>query len=345
MIKIGTLLMILFLVSCESSSSENDALLDSSDIETSEVINTDNQETEMDTQKEEDNLNLLEGDENIGDAKERASLTRKTEEIKSTTQKDEKEITNNIEEDTNVKENDTSSEKPMSVTQVKPISEKQEEKTPSNLHEAFDQFLSEFVATDGSVNYAGIKKSPGKLNTYLKTLESNPVQSSWSKNKKLAYWINAYNAFTIKRIIDNYPLKSIMDLDGGKTWDVKWIKLGDKVYSLNQIEHEIIRPQFKDARIHFAVNCAAKSCPPLYNKAYTEENVNRYLEKRTIQFINNASYNQISNKVVEISKIFEWYQEDFGELKDYLNKYLKDKEVSKKVTVTFKEYNWSLNKQ
>jgi hypothetical protein len=134
-----------------------------------------------------------------------------------------------------------------------------------------------------------------------------------------------------------------MDLDNGKTWDVKWIKLGGKTYSLNQIEHEIIRPQFKDARIHFAVNCAAKSCPPLYNKAYTEENVNRYLEKRTIQFINDNKYNSISTKKAEISKIFEWYQEDFGDLITYLNKYLKQEDISKKAKVSFKEYDWSLN--
>lgn len=218
-----------------------------------------------------------------------------------------------------------------------------EEDAPGGLHDLFDKVLQEYVSASGKVNYAGLKSHPRKLTVYLKMLADNPVETSWSRNKKLAYWINAYNAFTIKRILDNYPLNSIMDLDNGKTWDVKWIKLGGKTYSLNQIEHEIIRPQFKDARIHFAVNCAAKSCPPLYNKAYTEENVNRYLEKRTIQFINDNKYNSISTKKAEISKIFEWYQEDFGDLITYLNKYLKQEDISKKAKVSFKEYDWSLN--
>ena len=89
--------------------------------------------------------------------------------------------------------------------------------------------------------------------------------------KKMAYWINVYNAFTIKMIVDNYPVSSITKLHGGKPWDVKWIELGEKKYSLNEIEHNILRPQFKDARIHFAVNCAAQSCPPILNKAWTEK--------------------------------------------------------------------------
>ena len=133
-----------------------------------------------------------------------------------------------------------------------------------------------------------------------------------------------------------------MDLDGGKTWDVKWIDIGDKKYSLNQIEHEIIRPQFNDARIHFAVNCAAKSCPPLYNRAYTETNVNDYLEKRTKLFINDRNFNQIVPMGAKVSKIFEWYKEDFGDLRDYINKYSKTK-LNRAAQIDFKEYDWSLN--
>lgn len=210
------------------------------------------------------------------------------------------------------------------------------------LHELFNDVLSSYVSSTGKVNYKGLKSNSAKLNQYLDKLKNNPVQNEWSDAKKLAYWINAYNAFTIKRILDNYPLKSIMDLDGGKTWDVKWIKLGDKTYSLNMIEHEIIRPQFNDARIHFAVNCAAKSCPPLFNKAYTEENVDRYLEQRTIAFINNPNYNTINTHSLKLSRIFDWYGEDFGNLISYLNKFSKAT-IAKDAEVEFKEYDWSLN--
>jgi hypothetical protein len=218
-----------------------------------------------------------------------------------------------------------------------------QEESSTNLHGIFNELLESYVSSSGKVNYAGLKSNQTKLEKYLKALSSNTIKKDWSRNKKLAYWINAYNAFTIKRILDHYPLKSIMDLDNGNTWDVKWIKLGSETYSLNQIEHEIIRPQFKDARIHFAVNCAAKSCPPLLNKAYTEENVNRYLEKRTVQFINDINYNTIEKRRVQVSKIFDWYKEDFGDLIDYLNQYSKKEEISKKAKVSFKAYDWSLN--
>lgn len=211
-----------------------------------------------------------------------------------------------------------------------------------NLHKKFDDFLKKYVSSTGEVNYKSIKQNESELNEYLNTLKNNPIQSNWNNNKKLAYWINAYNAFTIKRIVDNYPLNSIMDLDGGKTWDVKWIKIGNKTYSLNQIEHEIIRPQFNDARIHFAVNCAAKSCPPLFNRAYDEHNLNSFLEKRTKQFINDNNYNQISANKAQVSKIFEWYKEDFGDLRSYINKYSNTK-LNSNAEIKFKEYDWSLN--
>jgi len=177
---------------------------------------------------------------------------------------------------------------------------------------------------------------------YLKSLADNPVQSSWSRGEKMAYWINAYNAFTIKLIVDNYPVKSIMDLEGGKPWDKKWIKLGDKTYSLNNIEHDILRPKYKDARIHFAVNCAAKSCPPVWNKAWTAANLNGQLERSAKAFINNSKYNSVGGSKAAISKIFEWYAVDFGNITDYLNKYANTK-VAAGTMVTYQEYNWALN--
>ena len=160
----------------------------------------------------------------------------------------------------------------------------------------------------------------------------------------MAYWINAYNAFTVKLILDHYPVGSIMDIKSGKPWDWKWIKLGDKTYSLNEIEHQVLRPQFKDARIHFAVNCAARSCPPLLNRAWTAANLNNWLDQQAGKFINNAKYNQISAAGAKISKIFEWYAEDFGpNIIDYLNKFSRTA-VKTGAPVTYLEYNWELNK-
>ncbi len=160
----------------------------------------------------------------------------------------------------------------------------------------------------------------------------------------MAFWINAYNANTIKLILKKYPVKSITDLDGGKPWDVKWIKIGSKTYSLNNIEHDIIRPRYKDARIHFAVNCAAASCPPLPNKAFTAANLNSLLESRTRSFVRNSKYNTINDDAVKVSKIFDWYGEDFGDLREYLNKYAAT-EIPEGTEIGFAEYDWALNKQ
>ena len=228
------------------------------------------------------------------------------------------------------------------IPQNEPTTIKTEFAAPS--HEAWDQLLKTYVDSKGDVNYAGFKANVGKLNAYLKTLADNPVQTSWSRNEKMAYWINAYNAFTIKLIVDNYPVSSITKLKGGKPWDAKWIKLGAKTYSLNNIENDILRPTYKDARIHFAVNCAAASCPPLLNRAWTASNLNANFEKQAKAFINNTAYNKVSSSKVQVSKIFEWYKGDFGNLISYLNKYSNTK-INTNAKVEFLEYDWALNKQ
>lgn len=209
-------------------------------------------------------------------------------------------------------------------------------------HTQWNTLLQKHVSATGKVNYAGFKADKTKLQTYLDALAANPVQDNWSRAEKMAYWINVYNAFTIKLIVDNYPVSSITKLHNGKPWDVKWIKLGDKTYSLNEVENDILRPKYQDARIHFAVNCAAKSCPPLLNRAWTGENLNSYLEKQTAAFINNAKYNTISTRKVEVSKIFEWYASDFSNLIEFLNKYSKTS-INKGASVSYKEYDWGLN--
>lgn len=209
-------------------------------------------------------------------------------------------------------------------------------------HSSWNTLLTQFVTSSGKVNYKGLKAKQKELEAYLKLLADNPVQTSWSRNEKMAYWINAYNAFTVKLILDNYPLSSITDLSGGKVWDKKWIQLGGKTYSLNNIEHDILRPQYKDARIHFAVNCAAMSCPPLLNRAWTASNLNTNLDRQAKRFINNSQYNQVSADKVVISKIFEWYAVDFGDIVTYLKKY-STTSINAKAQVSYKNYNWALN--
>ncbi len=208
-------------------------------------------------------------------------------------------------------------------------------------HQAFQSLLQKYVTADGKVNYKGLKKDKVALESYLKELGRVVPEKTWNANASLAYWINAYNAFTLKLIVDNYPVSSITKLYAGKPWDEKWIELGGRKYSLNNIENDIIRPQYKDARIHFAINCAAVSCPPLTNTAFTETNINTLLTTRTSAFVN-SSYNEITAASIKISKIFEWYKTDFGNLTDFINKYSKTK-VSSTAAITYKDYNWNLN--
>lgn len=208
-------------------------------------------------------------------------------------------------------------------------------------HSAFGALLKKVVSASGDVDYALLKANRQELDAYCKSLEENPPSAEWSKNEKLAYWLNAYNAFTLRLIVDNYPLSSITDLEGGKPWDKKWINLDNQSLSLNDIENVIIRPRFKDARIHFAVNCAAKSCPPLANYAFTARNVEGKLEGLTKSFIN-SSFNEISENKIVVSKIFDWYKEDFGNLIEFINRY-SDVKVDGKAKVRYQEYDWRLN--
>ncbi|WP_282775157.1 DUF547 domain-containing protein [Phaeodactylibacter xiamenensis] len=211
-------------------------------------------------------------------------------------------------------------------------------------HSLWEAVLQQYVSEDGAVNYKKLAKNNKDLNAYLEELANHPPMDSWSRDEKLAYWINVYNAFTVKLIVDNYPVKSIRDLHDGNPWDVKWIKLGRQTYSLNQIEHDIIRPSYNEPRIHFAVNCAAQSCPPLLNHAWTADNLEQYLEQQTQAFINNEAYNTISAKSLELSQIFNWYGEDFDDVKAFVDRYTTT-DVKDSAKVSFREYNWALNAQ
>ena len=118
--------------------------------------------------------------------------------------------------------------------------------------------------------------------------------------------------------------------------------MNGKKYSLNNIENDIIRPQFKDARIHFAVNCAAKSCPPILNAAFFGKSLDTQLEAVTKKFINNSKFQTIAALKLTLSKIFDWYAVDFGDINTFVNKYSTVK-VNKNTVVIFKEYDWTLN--
>lgn len=279
---------------------------------------------------------------------ERVSSSEQTDQAPENTKKENEEAPQHTDTDTDTNTNiDTET---VDVDLVENNS-KLEEETPtdqsSNLaaisHQIWDELLQKYVSASGKVNYAGFQGSEARLDEYLKLISNNPPQSSWAKNEKLAYWINAYNAFTVKLILNHYPVGSIRDIN--KPWDTDFIKIGDKTYTLNQIEHDIVRPTFKEARIHFALVCAAKSCPPLLNRAFTADKLESQLENRTKSFLNNSAFNEISANQLNVSSLFDWYKEDFivdGSVVNFINPYVAT-DVSKGASISYMDYNWSLN--
>ncbi len=219
-------------------------------------------------------------------------------------------------------------------------------------HEPWNQLLKANVSADGKVNYKGFIKEKAKLEAYLKTISENaPDRKTWSKDEQLAYWINAYNAFTVKLIVDNYPVESIKNLGPAikiplvsDVWHYKFFKIGGQESSLDEIEHSILRKEFDEPRIHFAINCASVSCPPLLNEAFEAKTIDAQLDKVAKGFIN-SSRNKITPDAIQISSIFSWFKGDFtknGSLIDFLNRYSKVK-IKPNAKVSHLDYNWSLN--
>ena len=229
------------------------------------------------------------------------------------------------------------------VNMDKPIKELEARIKPAVSHADFNGLLQKHVK-NGLVNYAGFKADAAKFDAYLDYLSNNAPSTSDKSKSALAFWMNAYNAFTIKLIVDNLPVASIRDLHSGKPWDKKWITIGGKSYSLNNIEHDIIRPVFNEPRIHFAIVCAAKSCPPLDNQAFNASNVDANLERLTKQFINNPKFNTLTESKVTITPIMDWYGKDFGNVLAFVQKYATTT-VGDNAKVKFTDYDWSLNKQ
>lgn len=222
-------------------------------------------------------------------------------------------------------------------------------------HSIFDALLKTHVDPDGNVDYKALLQDSAKLNQYLKLLSDNPPNArSWTPNDQLAYWINAYNAFTLQLIINHYPVKSIKDI-GSKIqipfvntpWDIKFIRIGDKKYDLNNIEHNILRKNFNEPRIHFAIVCASFSCPKLRQEAYVGTKIEQQLTEQAKDFLANKHKNMITAEKIKISKIFSWFKGDFtenGSLTDFLNRYA-PVSIQKDADVSFMDYNWILNEQ
>jgi Protein of unknown function, DUF547. len=220
-------------------------------------------------------------------------------------------------------------------------------------HQAWDELLQLNVSSSGKVNYQGFIRQKVKLDKYLNLLSTNtPDPKTWSTQEQLAYWINAYNAFTVKLIVDHYPVKSIRELGPRfkipfikDVWHYQFFEIGGVKSSLNEIEHTILRKEFDEPRIHFAINCASVSCPSLFNQAFLPDQIESQLEKVTFEFVNDNSKNKIAEGQVKISSIFFGSKEIFtkkGTLIDFLNRYSKF-QITPNAKISFIDYNWNLN--
>ena len=222
------------------------------------------------------------------------------------------------------------------------INFQQDQNQDKGIHASWNVLLQQYVDADGNVDYHSWKKSQTDLDKYIQLLEKTPPANYWDKNDSLAYFINAYNAVTVKLILDNYPLKSIRDIKD--PWDSKSLNLPNNRLTLNDIEHKVLR-KMDDPRIHFAINCASASCPQLSNEAFRASKVQKQLEETTALFINDTSKNQISEKNIGLSKIFLWFSKDFGSKKEriaFIQKY-SQKPFKDNAKIKYQEYDWSLN--
>jgi hypothetical protein len=221
-------------------------------------------------------------------------------------------------------------------------------------HEIWDGLLKKHVGLDGFVDYKGFIRDSAELNRYLKVLESvHPNDKNWSRNEQMAYWINAYNAFTVQLIVRNYPVASIKDIRRGlafvnSVWDIQFIHIQGFTYDLNNIEHNILRPIYKDARVHAAVNCASYSCPKLRPEAFTAIKLEAQLDDAMAGFINDPVRNHITAQKAEISEIFKWFKGDFERdgksLRDFINRFSTVK-ITDQTEITHLDYNWKLNEK
>ncbi len=187
-------------------------------------------------------------------------------------------------------------------------------------HDTWQGLLDKYlVSPSNGVNLFKYSAVPGAdreaLKHYIKTLEAIDPRR-YKRNEQMAYWINLYNALTVDVILDAYPVKSILKIGGSffssGPWNEKYLNISGQKLSLNDIEHGILRPIWKDSRIHYAVNCASYSCPNLSARVFTGENIDDQLTEAAKSYINNPRGITVEGEDLLLSRIFDWYQTDFG---------------------------------
>ena len=231
-------------------------------------------------------------------------------------------------------------------------------------HKPWDALLKKHVVVlqggkVSQVRYADFAKDRTALKAYLDALSKVPEAqfNGWTRPERMAFLINAYNAFTVEKILTRYPnLKSIRDFGTvfGNPWKDKFFTLFGRESFLDQIEHETLRKPgaYNELRVHYAVNCASIGCPMLREEAYVADRLDAQLEEQAVRFLSDRSRNRFEGGKLEVSKIFDWFKEDFGAREQYFAKYAKvlaeTPEAQKLVAegrapLSFLDYDWSLN--
>lgn len=211
------------------------------------------------------------------------------------------------------------------------------------IHEPWDRILQTY-RKGSRFRYRALKSNTQDLHMlhgYLQVI-ANADLKGLSKKERFAFWINAYNANVVGAVVKRYPIDSVMKVDG--FFDKLKFKVAGKSLSLNQIEKDIIRKKFGDPRVHFALNCASRGCPPLAARAFSGKGLSAELERLTRKFIRQDV--EVEGDTIKASKIFEWYAEDFrsaGGVHLFIGKRQKEKAINSSFRFVFREYDWSLN--
>ena len=215
----------------------------------------------------------------------------------------------------------------------------------------YGKLLQKYVI-NGKVDYKGLKSEESRLDSYLDQIASIDPDKL-SSNQRFAFYINAYNAWTLKLILTHYPgISSIKDIGGFffSPWKKDIVHINGAKVTLDHIEHDILRPEFKDPRVHFAINCAAVSCPPIANFPFDGNHLDEQLDAQAKAFINTPKSNYIKGDILWVSRIFKWFGEDFNyKIYDFVLSYaqgdFKRQLAAKKeqINVKYLDYDWSLN--
>ena len=217
-------------------------------------------------------------------------------------------------------------------------------------HAELDAAMKKYVV-NGMVDYASLKANRAGLDAYIAKTSavSESDFKSWSEAQQLAFLINVYNAETVQLILDNYPVKSIKEIGNfiSTAQDKKVVTLFGKTTTLNYVEHDLLRAKYSEPRIHFAIVCAAISCPTLRSEAFVADKLEAQLSDQAKNFLSDKSKNEYKDGELHLSKIFDWFEGDFTKagksVAEYVNPWFSE-DVSK-ADVEFKDYDWNLNKQ